>query len=95
MRSYVVPVSAVHNDFLEIFSETGVFGFLFFYLPIILIYFLLFKSIFRSKDFQKQFISLIVFLMLSMYISDALLNFPFARVVQNINLIFILALSLF
>ena len=92
MNSYVVPYHS-HNDFLEIFSETGIFGFLFFYVPIIILYIQLFKSILFERNNDKRFISLIIFLMLSMYLSDALLNFPFARVIQNINLIFILVLG--
>lgn len=92
MKSYVVPYH-VHNDFLEIFSETGVFGFLFLYVPILIIYIQLFISILFNKNNNKRFISLIIFLMLSMYIADALLNFPFARVIQNINLIFIIVLG--
>ena len=94
MKSYVVPYHT-HNDFLEIFSETGVFGFIFLYVPILLIYFLLFKSLFSRKNKDKQMLSLIIFLMLSMYLADALINFPFARVIQNINLIFMLTLSLY
>jgi len=92
MRSYVVPYH-VHNDFLEIFSETGLFGFLFFYGPILIIYFLLFKNLFYHKIDNTK--TLVLFLMFSMYLADALINFPFARVIQNINLIFILVCSLY
>lgn len=92
MKSYVVPYHT-HNDFLEIFSETGIFGFLFFYVPIIILYIQLFISILFNENNDKRYTSLIIFLMLSMYIADALLNFPFARVIQNINLIFIIVLG--
>lgn len=92
MNSYVVPYH-VHNDFLEIFSEVGVLGFLLFYGPILFIYLLLFKRLLIKDQGNKKI--LVLFLMLSMYLADALINFPFARVIQNINLIFILCLAIY
>ncbi|MGC6429406.1 MAG: O-antigen ligase family protein [Jejuia sp.] len=91
MKSYVVPYHT-HNDFLEIFSETGLIGFVTFYLPILFLYFILFLRILKNKLYP--FLDVTVFLMLSMYLLDAMFNFPFARVIQNINLIFIILLSL-
>jgi len=89
MRSYVVPYH-VHNDILEIFSETGIFGVVFFYSPFFLVYFSLFYLILKNSDKSEKSKVVIIFLCLSMYLADALINFPFARVIQNINLIFIL-----
>ena len=91
MKSYVVPYHT-HNDFLEIFSETGIIGFVSFYFPLLLMYFLLIYKIFNSKENIILYVT--VFLMLSIYFLDAMFNFPFARVIQNINLIFIITLSL-
>lgn len=93
MKSYIVPYH-VHNDFLEIFSETGFFGFIFLYAPILMFFFFLFRLIFINRAKKNRLEVLVVFLMLAMYTADALLNFPFARVIQNINLIFSLTLCL-
>lgn len=93
MRSYVVPYHT-HNDFLEIFAETGFFGFFFLYAPLLIFFGVLFISIFKKNNTKNPFLLVVVFLMLSMYIADALINFPIARVIQNINLIFCLILCL-
>ena len=92
MRSYVVPYH-VHNDLLEIFSETGFFGFILFYCPILFLYYKLFRGTLKNKKTENNLKTTVLFLMLSMYLLDALLNFPFARVIQNINLIFIVSVS--
>jgi len=89
MKSYVVPYH-VHNDFLEIFTETGILGVIFFYFPFFLLYFRILKRIVLSNEEKNKEILNVIFLMLSMYLADALINFPFARVIQNINLIFII-----
>ena len=93
MRSYVVPYHT-HNDFLEIFSETGFPGFIFLYAPILIFFVVLLISIFKKNKIKNPFLLVLIFLMLSMYIADALINFPIARVIQNINLIFCLTLCL-
>ena len=78
MYSYVVPYS-VHNDFLEIFAETGVFGFVSF----ILFFFFLLKSIFigiqkwlNNKIKLQHIYLLFAFLVM---LGDFAANFPLDR----------------
>ena len=78
MYSYVVPYSA-HNDFLEIFAETGIFGFISF---ILFFYFLLRRILIGAFEWIKnkegiQYIYLLfAFLVV---LGDFTANFPLDR----------------
>ena len=90
INNYIVPYHA-HNDFLELAVETGLFGMLFFFFPIFLIIIILFKELFinRTKEFSLfKFVGLLSF---SIYLVDASLNFPFARPIQQVFIIFLIA----
>ena len=94
LRSYVVPYHA-HNDYLETAAETGILGAILYYIPILLIVFLLFKkAIEKNPKRENNFIYFIILLSISTYLIDALFNFPFARVVSQIYLMFFLAVSI-
>ena len=83
IEQYIVP-KYVHNDFVEVFAELGVFGgFLF-----VGFFILLFIKLFRNKNsFENWELegSLIVFSLLA-YLLDSNLNFPFQRPISLINL---------
>ena len=75
MENYTVPYH-MHNDFLQIFAETGIIGFIlyfgiFAYLTLILVH----KLINKKLKFQH----LILLMCLTTYIVDANFNFPHER----------------
>lgn len=89
LNNYIVPYHS-HNDFLEIFAETGIIGFLSFTLFYTSLFVILIFYLFKRKLPEFQF-----FLMLALliYIIDATLNFPFARPIQQISFLIISILS--
>ena len=88
MNDYTVPYH-MHNDFLQIFAETGVIGFI---LYIGIFGYLAFNIIFKTfrSGFKLEFV--ILFSCLLIYIIDANLNFPHER--SEIHSIFPLILGL-
>ena len=78
MFSYVVPYS-VHNDFLEVFAETGLIGII----PFILFFYFLFINILKgSKDYfrnSKHLSSIYLLIGFIMILADFNLNFPLDR----------------
>lgn len=92
MYSYVVPYFA-HNDFLEIFAEIGLFGFIFFFLfyfNLIQINFGLLKTWINNDENSNN--NLIYFLPLIIYIADANLNFPLSRPLMQVQLLMYIVL---
>ena len=89
--SYVVPYS-VHNDFLEIFAETGILGFV----PFTLFFFLLFFKILKgSLTYLKENInlsSIYLFLGFTMILADLNLNFPLDRPTSMITYILFISI---
>ena len=90
IEEYRVPYF-VHNDFLQMFAELGLFG------GISYLYFIFFPFIFSLKktlksvnrSFSKYFL---VFLIFGIYIIDSMLNFPSDRAVNVIYITFTIAL---
>ena len=84
--SYVVPYFA-HNDFLEILAETGIIGFI----PYFLFIFYIFKITYHNfKDYLhngKYFQHLLMALPLIVYFIDMNLNFPLDRPSMQVFLI--------
>lgn len=77
-----------HNDFIEKLAETGVFGFLL-YVSLFVFPFILFVKMFRrEKQYEKQFILVVILGSAIVYTLDALLNFPLER--PPVQLYFIL-----
>ena len=78
MYSYIVPFTA-HNDFLEIFAETGIIGFLSY---AFFIYFVLrfnINNIFQWLNNEINFSSVYMFIPFIIYFIDMNLNFPLSR----------------
>lgn len=93
MNSYRVPYH-VHNDFLEVTTELGIIGFIFFYgiyIFLALGYFKLFNS--QSLK-QERLIGLFLILGHLVYLADSFLNFPFTRPVMQIPHLFLITLSI-
>jgi O-antigen ligase len=90
IEDYKVPYH-VHNDFLQVAAEIGLFG------GIAYMYFIFFPFVMSIKKFlidkEKYFNKYaLVFLIFSVYIIDSMLNFPMARPVNFIYLLFAMAL---
>lgn len=84
MSGYIVPYYA-HNDFLQIFSETGLFGLLSYVLIFISIAYIVLKNF---KNIEYFYIGCFFIA----YTIDSLLNFPIGRVVSLIHFIFFISL---
>lgn len=83
---YTVPYH-VHNDFLQIFAEIGIIGGLT-YLMIYLIP--IYRIVIKLKDRVLDNLNLIYLLIISAIFIDSMLNFPIARPVNHIFLLFTL-----
>ena len=92
MDSYIVPYH-VHNDYLETAAETGIIGALFYYGFLFSIFILLIKKVFFESNAQIDRVLLFIFFVaFCTYFIDALFNFPFARMLSQINIIYLSAL---
>ena len=91
VTDYTVPYHA-HNDFLEILAETGIVGMITHYLIFIIVLFLILKIIFfkNKSKFDLIFISPFLLSIVS-FLVDSLLNFPLARPVSFIPILFLIA----
>ena len=90
IEDYKVPYH-VHNDFLQVAAEIGLFG------GVAYLYFILFPFVMSIKKFlfdrEKKFNQYaLIILIFGVYIFDSLLNFPMARPVNFIYLVFAIAL---
>lgn len=86
ISEYTVPYY-VHNDFLQIGAEIGIIGMMFFIYFIFRPFYLLIRKIYHSKE---SFIEVIIFLMISVYIIDSLLNFPVNRPISHLMLLILI-----
>tara|TARA_Y100000385_G_C13099686_1_gene643692 strand:+ start:38 stop:2338 length:2301 start_codon:yes stop_codon:yes gene_type:complete len=94
MDSYIIPYH-VHNDYLETAAETGLIGLFLYYGFILSIIFLLLKNIFfNNKNKKDKHLLFMILMSFSIYLLDAMFNFPFARMMSQMNLIFLAALSI-
>ena len=92
IQSYIVPYH-VHNDFLEISAEVGIIGAILYYLVYLSIVFFLLKKIIMSIKRRKPLgVDVLFIVMLGIYFVDSMFNFPVGRVLQQVNLLFILAI---
>ena len=83
---YTVPYH-VHNDFLQIFAEIGIIG----GLTYLLIYLIpIYRIVIKLKDRALDNLNLIYLLIISAVFIDSMLNFPIARPVNHIFLLFTL-----
>jgi len=94
MNNYVVPYHA-HNDYLELVAETGIIGvILYFGMIFFICYHLLRKILDRELDQDTKLFSIFLIISFSVYLIDSLFNFPFDRIIQQIHLFFLLAISI-
>jgi len=90
ITEYTVPFHT-HNDFLQIASETGIFGIIFFFLFFFYPLFFLIKKILIEKNKEYFFYSFLV-LSILIYLWDSLINFPRLRPYSQMNVLFIFSL---
>ena len=90
MKNYIVQYHA-HNDFLQILAETGIVGFLLYTMFFGQIIFYSIKEFLRRKEFYIALPLLSIFV----YLIDANLNFPIARVIMQVNLILVYSFLLY
>ena len=85
-----------HNDFLQVLSEIGIFGFILFAGVFCLVYLLLLKNIIKQADRDMKLISLVSLGAFVAYSLDSLINFPSERTpIQVLGfLLIVIALSL-
>jgi len=84
--SYVIPYST-HNDFLEIFAETGIFGFLFYLGFFLLLIKQSILNLFKWIRSKLNHYHIYLFLCLVYFIIDINLNFPLSRPLMQIVLV--------
>ena len=84
--SYVVPYF-VHNDFLEILAETGIIGFIPYFLFILYIFKIIYFNFKNYLHNGKHFQHLLMVLPLIVYFIDMNLNFPLDRPSMQVFLI--------
>ena len=95
MKDYTVPYH-VHNDFLEVFTELGVLGFILYFGIFLWLFFLIFKAV-KSKElynYKNSGLILLCFISLTVYLADSFLNFPFTRPLMQIQNLFFWAVIL-
>ena len=87
IKEYTVPYHT-HNDFLQIFSETGLFGGLSYFGIFIIAFLSGVRSLLNSE--KKLFVICLIGAMV-VYSIDSLLNFPVSRPISHIYFLFLLA----
>jgi len=94
MQDYTVPYHA-HNDYLEIFAESGLLAVIFYFGPLLLIVYLIVKQIFYNKEGfnEKHLLYISILCAILVYLLDSMVNFPQARIMSQMNLIFLLCIS--
>ena len=85
---YIIPYHA-HNDALQILAETGIFGLIFYLLFIGIPVFCVMKT--YSYRQNKSWDNLFLLCFFGMYFLDMMLNFPKARPISQIFLIFVIS----
>ena len=85
LSEYTVPYHA-HNDFLEIFTELGIFGFIIF----VLIFIYTFINIYKKIDFNSPYIVIFGLAFFAFFI-DSFFNFPLERPISMV--LFIISFS--
>jgi len=89
MTGYIVQYHA-HNDFLQFLAELGIIGTLL-YLGLFILILVVNLKFLLSTRINDAYFSLVLILSLGAYFIDANLNFPYARVINQIVFISILS----
>jgi O-antigen ligase/Tfp pilus assembly protein PilF len=90
---WLVPYH-VHNDFIEMCIELGLFGGFLFILIFILLFYLFIRKLRGSKTQESSSFALFLLLCFICYGVDSMLNFPLERPVMQLNLAYLLAMGL-
>ena len=80
LYQFIVPYHA-HNDFIQILTEVGIFGLIF--------YLLFFYNLYKKTIKFPEIINIVGFLSLSIYLIDSFFNFPISRPMMQLNLMLI------
>ncbi len=91
ISGYTVPYH-VHNDFLEIATELGSPGLLLYFSVLLSFLHVLYKS--YKIDPKNSFFYFCLFLCSTVYFIDSNLNFPYARVINQVLFIFLISVVL-
>ena len=91
ISGYTVPYH-VHNDFLEIATELGLPGLLLYLAVFLSFLYILYKSF--IMDPNNGFFYFSLFLCATIYFIDSNLNFPYARVINQVLFIFLISVVL-
>ncbi|MCY1510624.1 putative bicarbonate transporter, IctB family [compost metagenome] len=83
-----------HNDFLQLFAETGVFGGLFYLSIFVALLFIHLKRLAKPQEDQAANVSILAFMVLLVYGIDATFNFPFYRPTMQLFFCLMMALTL-
>ena len=94
LKNYIVPYHA-HNDFLEILAETGLPGMVLYFGIIFYVLFKLLKVCFdQNSRYKTRIFAFSLACALIIYLIDSMFNFPFARIIQQVFLLFLIAISI-
>ena len=91
LNGFIVPYH-VHNDFLEVSVETGIIGGVLYFLVIIIPFLALIFLLYKKRGLKKTLLPFVLFLVISGFLMDSMLNFPFSRPIQ---MIFIISIVVF
>ena len=91
IESYIVPYVA-HNDYIELLTEIGLFGTIFYILFISSSFYFLLRVFFNTTDYQVQNLCLLLTLPFIFYFIDSNLNFPQYRPIMQVGLVIYLLL---
>lgn len=93
LRNGIVSLHT-HNDFLELFAETGVVGGLFYLLIFIALFWVTIKRLTKRQEDHTAALHILTFMLLLVYGIDALFNFPFYRPTMQLFFCLLIALIL-
>ncbi|MES2418070.1 MAG: O-antigen ligase family protein [Bacteroidota bacterium] len=92
LRSLVVSLHT-HNDFLQIFAETGVVNGLIYFSIFIALLWINLKRLLKPGQDHNKVVAILTLMLLIVYGVDALFNFPFYRPTMQLCFCFLLALT--
>jgi O-antigen ligase len=90
-HDYVVSDHA-HNDFLEMFSELGIFGFLIYVSTYLVFGIMALRQMFLYPHLQHRLLAIVALCLILTYANDALFNFPLERADCQIYLVLAVAI---
>ena len=93
INNYIIPYN-MHNDFLELGAELGIFGMLLYISVFILVAYKLLDSFFRNKKLDNRILSFTLITSFLIYFIDANFNFPLTRTESQVNFIFLFVIYL-